>query len=102
VSRDEKFRLEQKFSGVLVGVLIFGLVWFLSKKVIKLNFFIKKQNRNRFKPTGFSSVWFFKAKTSSNRFGSVFSVLTRFFSGFFGSGLVFQVSGLKNQTGQFF
>jgi hypothetical protein len=42
VSRDEKFRLEQKFSGVLVGVLIFGLVWFLSKKVIKLNFFIKK------------------------------------------------------------
>jgi len=43
VSRDEKFRLEQKFSGVLVGVLIFGLVWFLSKKVIKLNFFIKNK-----------------------------------------------------------
>jgi len=47
-----------------------------------------KPNRNRVKPTGFGSV-FFRAKTGSNRFGSVFSGsgsvffgLARFFSGF--------------------
>jgi hypothetical protein len=56
-------------------------------------FFFKKKpkpNRNRVKPTGFGSVrfGFFRAKTGSNRFGSVFSVwlgfsgLARFFSGF--------------------
>jgi hypothetical protein len=47
-------------------------VRFLSKKVTKPNFF--KKNRNRFKPTGFGSVRFFREKTGSNRFGSVFSV----------------------------
>ena len=46
--------------------------------------FIKKSNqtkifyRNRVKPTGFGSVRFFRAKTGSNRFGSVFPVLARF------------------------
>jgi len=50
--------------------------------------FIKKKllNRNRVKPTGFISVWFF------NRFGSVFPVLARFglvFFQFFGFGSVF-------------
>jgi len=59
-------------------VIIFGSVRFLSKKVTKPNFFLKK-NRNQVKPTGFGSVRFFRAKTGSNRFGSVFSVLTRFF-----------------------
>jgi hypothetical protein len=41
-----------------------------------------KPNRNRVKPTGFGSVrfCFFRAKTGSNRFGSVFSVLAQFFS----------------------
>jgi hypothetical protein len=58
-------------------VIIFGSVRFLSKKIIKLNFF--KKNRNWFKPTGFGSVWFFRTKTGSNRFVSVFSVLARFF-----------------------
>jgi len=74
-----------------IGMIIFGSVRFLSKKVTKpkLFFFEKKPkpNRNRVKPTGFGSVRFFRAKTGSNRFGSVFPVLARFFSvwlGFFG------------------
>jgi hypothetical protein len=41
--------------------------------------FFKKKNRNWVKPTGFGSVRFFRAKTGSNRFGSVFPVLARFF-----------------------
>jgi len=65
----------------LVGVIIFGSVRFLSKKVIKSKFFFlkKKPNRNQVKPTGFGLVWFFRAKTGSNRFGPVFPVLARFF-----------------------
>jgi hypothetical protein len=39
-------------------VIIFGSVQFLSKKVIKLNFF--KKNQNWFKPTSFGSVQFFQ------------------------------------------
>jgi hypothetical protein len=57
-------------------VIIFGSVRFLSKKVTK-PFFLKKKpnsNRNRVKPTGFGLVWFFRAKTGSNRFGLVFPV----------------------------
>jgi len=105
----------------------FGSIWFLSKKITKPNFFLKKPkpNRNRFKPTGFGSVWFFRAKTGSNRFGSVFSGLVHFFRfgsvfsvcfgfvsvwlGFFGSGSVrfgFSGSRLKkpkpNRTGRYF
>jgi len=62
-----------------IGVIIFGLVWFLSKKNNQTEIFFWKKNRNRVKPTGFGSVRFFRAKTGSNRFGSVFSVLARFF-----------------------
>ena len=68
-----------------IGVIIFGSVWFLSKKVTKLKyFFFEKKNRNRVKPTGFGSVrfGFFRAKTGSNRFGSVFSVFSGFGSVF--------------------
>jgi hypothetical protein len=65
-------------------VIIFGSVRFLSKKVTKPKlFFLKKKpkpNRNRVKPTGFGSVRFFREKTGSNWFGSVFPVLARFFS----------------------
>ena len=87
--------------GQLLGVIIFCSIRFLSKKIIKQKFFIKKKPRavqtdqfqfglvfldkNWFKP-----VWlgfFF-------RFGSVFSGLARFFSDFFGLGLVFSVSSL--------
>ena len=74
----------------LVGVIIFGSVRFLLKKIIKLKFFFwkKKPNWNQVKPTGFGSVWFFRAKTGSNRFGPVFLVLARFFSVWLGfSGL---------------
>ena len=67
-------------------VIIFGLVWFLSKKS-NTEFFFKqkkwKPNRNRFKPTGFGLVWVFRTKTGLNQFGSVFSGLTWFFQGFF-------------------
>jgi len=66
-----------------IGVIIFGSVRFLSKKVTKPKlFFLKKKpkpNRNRVKPTGFGSVQFFRVKTGSNRFGSVFPVLLGFF-----------------------
>ena len=65
-----------------IGVIIFGSVRFLSKKITKPKFFFfEKKNRNRVKPTGFGSVrfGFFRAKTGSNRFGSVFPVLARFF-----------------------
>lgn len=79
----------------LLGVIIFGSAQFLSKKVIKLNF-KKKQPKliqtNRF---GFGLVWFFRTKTGSNRFGSVFLIWLDFFSlaqfwlGYFGFGSVF-------------
>jgi hypothetical protein len=75
-------------------VIIFGSVRFLSKKVTKLKFFFEKKpkpNRNRVKPTGFGSVQFFRAKTGSNQFGSVFLVLARFFSVCLGFGSVFPV-----------
>ena len=81
-------------------MIIFVSVRFLSKKVTKPNFFFLKKkpkpNRNRVKPTGFGSVrfGFFRAKTGSNRFGSVFSVLARFFpvlARFFRFGSVFPV-----------
>jgi hypothetical protein len=56
---------------------LFGLVFI--KKNNQTNFFLKKPkpNRNRFKPTGFSSGSgrFFRIKANSNRFGSVFSGL---------------------------
>jgi hypothetical protein len=63
----------------------FGSVFI--KKVTKSKFFLKKKpkpNRNQVKPTGFGSVRFFREKTGSNRFGSVFfsgflSVSVRFF-----------------------
>jgi hypothetical protein len=69
------------------GSVRFG---FYQKKVTKPNFFFKKKpkpNRNRFKPNGFGSVWFFREKTGSNRFGLVFSV----WLGFFRFGSVFSV-----------
>jgi len=90
-------------------VLIFRFGLIFIKKIIKLNIFL---NQNWFKSTGFSSVQFFRAKTSSNKFSSVFQFWLGFFrffqfcsifSGFFSSGLVrfgsvFPVPGLKNQT----
>jgi len=69
---------------LFVGVFIFGSVRFLSKKVTKPNFFLKKTETGSNRPV---SVRFFRAKPVQTglarffRFGSVFS-------GFFGSGSV--------------
>jgi hypothetical protein len=72
------------------GVIIFGSIWFLLKKITKLNFFKKKKNQNRFKPTGFGSVRFSflgqkPVQLGFSWFGSVFSVFCRFWLGFFSS-----------------
>jgi len=93
--------------------MIFGSVFFF-KKVIKLIFFLKKlkPNQNWFKSTGFGSVQFFRTKTGSNRFCSVFSVWLGFFlvwlgcfpvwlgffPGFFGLGSVFRFQACKTET----
>jgi hypothetical protein len=69
--------------GFILGVIIFGLVPFLSKKSNQTEYIFFKKNRNRFKPTGFGSVRFYMTKTGSNWFASVFSGLTWFF--WFGS-----------------
>jgi hypothetical protein len=56
----------------LVGVIIFGSVWFLSKNKNQIKiFFLKKTETGSNRPV---SVRFFRTKTSSNRFGSVFPV----------------------------
>jgi hypothetical protein len=73
----------------------FQFVWFLSKKSNQID--IKKTKTGSNRPV---SVWFFRTKTCSNRFDSVFSVLTLFFLGlaqvfsWFGFGLIFSVPGL--------
>jgi hypothetical protein len=80
----------------------FGSV-FIKKKITKPNFFYKKPNRNRFKPTGFGSVRLFRTKTGSNRFGSVFSGLAWFFQfGSVFSGLARFFSGLGSVRFSFF
>jgi hypothetical protein len=97
-------------------VIIFGLVWFLFKKITKLIFLKKpKPNQNWYQPVSVRFGLVFRKKTSSNRFGSVFSVwlgfglvfsvLTLFFFsvwirfGFFGFKLI---KPKLNRTGQFF
>jgi len=62
------------------GNYFFGLVFFL--KIIKLNLFFKKTETTSNRPV---LVLFFRTKTGSNRFGSVFL----FWLGFFRFGLVF-------------
>jgi hypothetical protein len=66
-------------------VIIFGSVQFLLKKITKPKLFFLKKNpklgqTDRFR---FGSVQFFRAKTGSNRFGSVFPVWLGFGSVFF-------------------
>jgi len=70
------------YSSFQVGVIIFGSVRFLSKKITKPKL---KKNQNRFKPTGFGSVRFFRTKTGLARF---FFVFFRFRFGFFGFRLI--------------
>jgi len=91
-------------------VIIFGSVWFLSKKVTKPKFFFfekKKRNRTETGSNRLVSVrfGFFRAKTGSNRFGSVFPVLARFFSvwlGFFGLARFFQFDSVLARFGSVF
>jgi hypothetical protein len=78
----------------LSGVIIFGSVRFLSKKNNQTEFFLKKPKR--FKPTGFGSVRFFRAKPGSNRCDLVFC---RFDSVFFGFRFI---KPKPNWTGRFF
>jgi hypothetical protein len=80
----------------MVGVIIFGSVRFLSKKVTKPKKKIKKKTETEPKPgqTDRFRFGFFRAKTGSNRFGSIFLVLarfSRFWLGFFRFGSVFSV-----------
>jgi hypothetical protein len=66
----------------MLGVIIFGSVRFLSKKITKPKFFFfEKKNRNRVKPTGFGSVFLGQKPVwlGFSSFGSIFSVLARFF-----------------------
>jgi hypothetical protein len=99
----------------------FGSVFIKKSNQIEI-FFLKKKTETKPKPVQtdrfrFGSVRFFREKTGSNRFGSVFPVwlgfgsvwlgffglarfwlgLARFFSGFF-FGSVFPVPGLKNRN----
>ena len=71
-------------------VIIFGLIWFLLKKIIKLNFFNKKTETGLNRPVLVRFSSFLRQKsvqTGFARFGSVFTV-------FFWFGLVF--SGLSS------
>jgi len=52
-------------------VIIFVFIQFLYKKKIKLKFFLKKSKTGLNRPV-LGSVRFFRRKTGSNRFGSVF------------------------------
>jgi hypothetical protein len=78
-----------KVANLKLEVIIFYLIRFLYKKNNQIKILKKNKNRNRFKPTGFGSVLFFRTKTGLNRFGSVFLGLARFWLGFFCVGLVF-------------
>jgi len=88
----------------VLGMIIFGLVWFYKKKVTKPNFFLKKPeissnrsvsvwfclDKNRFKPVWLS--FFILARFF--QFGSVFWFDSIYSGFFFWFGSVFLVSGL--------
>ena len=57
----------------------FGSV-FIKKKVTKFNFFLKKPKPGQTNWFPFGSIQFFREKTGSKWFGSVFPILPRFFS----------------------
>ena len=57
----------------------FGSV-FIKKKVTKFNFFKKKPKPGQTNWFRFGSIQFFREKTGSKWFGSVFPILPRFFS----------------------
>jgi hypothetical protein len=77
-------------------MIIFGSVWFLSKKVTKPVLKKTKPNRNRFKPTSFGSVILEQKPVQTDQFwfGSVFLWFGSVFSVWVQFGYVFSVSGL--------
>ena len=84
------------FSYFLVGVIIFGSVRFLSKKVTKPKFFFLKKKTetgsNRPVSVRFGSVFLGQKPVwlGFSGFGSVFSVLAWFFPVFFGLAMFFR------------
>jgi len=66
----------------IVGMIIFGSVRFLSKKITKPNFFKKTETASNW-PV---SVWFFGQKPVQTGLARFFPVLARFFRFRFGSG----------------
>jgi hypothetical protein len=88
-----------------LGVIIFGLVWFLSKKITKPVFF--KKTKTKPKPIQTDRFWFgyFRTKTGFFDLARFFLVwlsffdLARFFLVFFGLGSVrfFQVQAYKTE-----
>jgi hypothetical protein len=94
--RESKCMHNKNFSR---GNYFFGLVFI--KKIIKLNLFLKKTETTSNRPV---LVLFFRTKTGSNRFGSVFLFWLGFFSGL-GSVRFFWFQAYKtetNRTDQFF
>jgi len=72
----------------------FGSVFIKKSNQTEIFFWKKTETEPKLGQTGrfrFGSVRFFRAKTGSNRFGSVFLVLARFFSVWLGFGSVFPV-----------
>jgi hypothetical protein len=80
------------------GMIIFCSVrfGFYKKEVIKPIFFFKTETEP--KPVQTNQFWFFRTKTGSNRFGSVFFPVWVWF-GFFGFRLI---KPKPNRTGRFF
>jgi hypothetical protein len=70
------------------GVIIFGSIWFLLKKITKLNFFFLKKTKtgsNQPVSVRFSFLGQKPVQLGFSWFGSVFSVFCRFWLGFFSS-----------------
>jgi len=64
-------------------LIIFGLIWFLSKKIIKPKFFKKKTETGSNQPVlvRFGSVRFLGQKPVQTGLAPFFPVLARFFAG---------------------
>ena len=96
------WKMRKRWWDLGVFTVRFGSVFIKKSNQTEFIFLKKKpkSNRNRFKPTGFGSVRFFRAKTGLARFFRFGSVFSGFFQ--FGS----SGSNLKkpkpNRTGRFF
>ena len=85
------------FHGLLLTLHFMGDYFRFGSDFIQTEIFLKKPKPVQANWFRFGSVRFFRTKTGSNRFGSVFSGLVWFFwfgSVFFRLGSIFSVSGL--------